>query len=209
MQKNINETTLALAGMVQAITLIRELAATGKIDDEAFKTCIQSIFNTNPANTLSVYGDLSNLKIGLEKLIPVFSPKTDSARLTIRSMLSLMRLQRKISRSQKLINQLTQRIEQVKKQVAYFNITHPTVIANLADIYIHAITPFRYRFYILGNQKILSVNENMEKIRALLLAAIRSAVLWQQLGGSRLKLIFLHKKISRSATHFLKEITNH
>ena len=207
MQKNIKNTTIALAGMIQAISLIRELAQTGKIDEEAFKTCIQSIFNTDPANTIAVYGEIRNLKLGLEKLIPIFTPKTDSARLTIRSMLSLMRLQRKIMRRTQLMNKLTQRILQVKKQVDYFSLMHPTVIANLADIYIDAITPFRYRFYILGNKKILNVNENMEKIRALLLAAIRSSVLWQQLGGSRLKLIFLHKKISAEASTLLKEIT--
>ncbi len=208
MQTKIENTTIALAGLIQAICLVRDIAQTGKIDDDAFKTSIRSLLNTDPENTLGVYGDTANLKLGLEKLVTALNPTTDIARLTTRYMLSLMRLQKKIFNSPELVNKLTQRINQVKKQVDYFSLIHPTVIANLADIYIDMITPFRYRFYILGNQQILSVHENMERIRALLLAAIRSALLWRQLGGSRLQLIFLRGKISSSATHILKKISS-
>jgi high frequency lysogenization protein len=41
-----------------------------------------------------------------------------------------------------------------------------------------------------GERVYLSNNDNAAKIRALLLAALRSAVLWGQCGGSRLSLVF-------------------
>lgn len=208
MQNKINDTTIPLAGLIQAISLVRDIAQTGKTNEPAFKTSIQSIFNTSPENALAVYGNPVDLQVGLEKLLTVLNPTTDIAKLTTRYMLSLMRIQKKIFSSPALVNKLSQRINQVKKQVDYFSLTHPTVIANLADIYIDVITPFRYRFYLLGNQQILSVHENMEKIRALLLAAIRSSVLWRQLGGSRLQLIFSRGKISASATNILKDMSN-
>jgi high frequency lysogenization protein len=204
--KKIKETTIALAGLAQSIGLIREIAQKGKADPNFFETSIQSIFETDPENVLAVYGNIPSLQLGLEKLTGILHPNTDHARLNARYMLSMMRLQRKVARNPRVLNTLGDRIQQTKKQVEYFSLTHPTVIANLADIYINIITPFRFRFFVLGNQKILSIHENMEKIRALLLAALRSAVLWRQLGGSRLQLLFSRAKIRACASQLLKDI---
>lgn len=206
MQNKIDNLTISLAGMIQPISLIRDIAQTGKSNTAAFETCLNSLFKTNPENALAVYGDLSQLHIGLEKLVTILSPVNDLSKMTVRHMLSLMRIQKKIFRSSDLTKTLTQRINQAKKQVEYFHLTHPTVIANLADTYINIITPFRYRFLVLGNQQILGIHENMEKIRALLLAAIRASVLWRQLGGSRLQLIFLRHKLKAAAVSILKNI---
>jgi high frequency lysogenization protein len=41
------------------------------------------------------------------------------------------------------------------------------------------------------------------KVRATLLAGIRSAVLWRQLGGRRWQLLFARSKIARAATELL------
>ncbi|MDX1397057.1 MAG: DUF489 family protein [Oceanospirillum sp.] len=41
-------------------------------------------------------------------------------------------------------------------------------------------------------------NSNAEKVRALLFAGIRSAILWHQLGGRRWKLLLGRKKILRA-----------
>lgn len=198
--------TISLAGMIQAISLIREIAQTGKPNNMAFETCIDSLFKTHPENAIAVYGDPSHLHMGLSKLVTTLNPVTDISKITVRHMLSLMRIQKKIFKSSDLVKTLTQRINQAKKQVEYFHLIHPTVIANLADTYIDMITPFRYRFFVLGNQQILSVHENMEKIRALLLAAIRASVLWRQLGGSRLQLLFLRHKIKTAAKAMLQNI---
>ncbi len=42
-----------------------------------------------------------------------------------------------------------------------------------------------------------------KKIRALLLAGIRSSVLWRQMGGSRLQFIFSRQKIKKTAEKLL------
>lgn len=123
-----------------------------------------------------------------------------------RYMLSLIHLQKKISRSPHILQTLSRRILQTKKQVEYFSLTHPTVIANLADTYLSTISPFKFRVIIWGSQRLLSVNENMEKIRALLLAGIRSSVLWRQMGGSRFQLVFSRAKIKAMAEKILAEM---
>jgi len=45
-------------------------------------------------------------------------------------------------------------------------------------------------------------DDNAAKIRALLLAGIRAAVLWQQLGGSRWKLFWSRRKYVATAKKF-------
>ena len=62
---------------------------------------------------------VSRIHLGLEKLVAVLNPTTDISKLTVRHMLSLMRVQKKIFRSHDLVKTLTQRINQAKKQVDY------------------------------------------------------------------------------------------
>jgi high frequency lysogenization protein len=206
LQDKFDNIAIALAGLAQAISLVKELAQTGKTNEEAFRVSIHSIFQTQPKNTLEVFGDVNAVKLGLQNLVHILSPKTKNDGLMVRYMLSLMRLQKKISRSSKLLDTMSQRVKQAQKQVDYFSLTHPTVISNLADIYIHAIGPFKVKLLIAGNQRALAAQNTIEKIRALLLAAIRASVLWRQIGGSRLQLLFFHKKIKASAEKLLRNL---
>lgn len=208
MQKHFENISIALAGILQAITLISEIAKGAKINESAFSASINSIFQTNPVNTVEVFGSLAEIKLGLEKTMITLNPFSDLSQLNLRYFFSLASVQKKIFESKEHISTLTQRIEQVKKQADYFSNTHTTVIANLADIYMDIIQDFRFRFYVTGNKQVLSVKENMEKIRALLLAALRSTVLWRQAGGSRTQFIFKRKKIMHATHTLLKNITN-
>lgn len=206
MEDKFDNITIALAGIIQAISQAREIAQTGKVDEESFQITLNSLFQTHPEKIVDVYGGLANLKPGLEKLISTLNTKTTTVAQTIHYMHAVMRLQKKIMSSEKISSALIQRINQAKKQVAYFSLTHSNVIASLADIYLSSIKPFRFKFFIVGNQRMLSINENIDKIRAILLAAIRSSVLWRQVGGSRLQLIFFRGKITNTAKKLLSQI---
>ena len=59
---------------------------------------------------------------------------------------------------------------------------------------------------VRGEQNYLSNPDNAGKIRVLLLAGIRAAVLWHQLGGSKWKLMIFRKKYVRSANQILMRI---
>lgn len=206
MQDNFYNITIALAGMIQTTTLAKDFAKTGKMDETAFQASVYSIFQIDPPNVYEIFGGLHNLKIGFEKLIELFSPTFSSPRSQMRYLVSLIQMQKKIMRNAKVHDRLKQRLQQAKKQAEYFSFTHPTVIANLADIYLDAISPFNFRILMWGNQRVLGANENMEKIRTLLLAGIRSTVLWRQVGGSRWHLLFSRTRIKAIAKKVLTEI---
>lgn len=207
MQTKYENIALALAGILQSVALVREFAKTGKLDEAHFTTCIYSVFQSDPTAPDSIYGGLNKLKFGLEKLLEVLG-STQTDRSAMRYMLSLIHIQKKVSRSYEITQIIHQRLQRIKKQADYFSLTHSTVIGNLADIYANAISTFRFRIMIWGNQRVLGAQDNMNKIRALLFAGIRSASLWRQMGGSRLQLFFSRSKIKKAAEKLLADIQN-
>lgn len=196
MQNRYENIAISLAGIIQAVELVKQLAQTGKLPEEPFNASIFSIFTTAAENP-------EKIKWGLKKLIYQLGQKSD--RSLTRHMLSLIHLQKKISRSQKLSQHLTQRLTQIQKQVNYFYLTHPTVISNLADTYLETIRHFNFKIIIWGNQRVLNAQENVEKIRALLLAGVKSALLWREVGGSRWQFLFHRTKIKNAAEYLLKK----
>jgi high frequency lysogenization protein len=59
---------------------------------------------------------------------------------------------------------------------------------------------------VAGEQRHLSDPENADRIRAVLLAGIRSAVLWRQCGGVRWKLLFHRGRLQQEARRLLKSL---
>lgn len=206
MQDKLYKTTLALAGMVQAVLLVKDLAQLGKADDAAFHASIQSIFEMDPKDVSSVFGGVRGIRLGLTTLLGTLNGEPEQGQPLLRYIMSLIHLEKKIRHLKPIQDSLKKRITQTKKQVDYFELTHPTVITNLADIYLNTISTFRFRIIVWGNPRLLNTSEIMERIRALLLAGIRAAVLWRQVGGSRLQLLFSRKKIKNMAKEILVQI---
>ena len=65
---------------------------------------------------------------------------------------------------------------------------------------ISTLTP---RIIIKGEHGYLSDPHNANKVRTILLAGIRAAVLWRQSGGTRPKLILQRKKIHEAAKQLM------
>ena len=98
------------------------------------------------------------------------------------------------------------KIKMAQKQSEHFGVSHENVIANLADTYHTTISTISPRIMVNGDQSFLSAPDTINKIRALLLAGIRSAMLWKQCGGSRWRFIFFRRKIQKEAEFLLSEI---
>ena len=74
--------------------------------------------------------------------------------------------------------------------------THPEVIAELAKLYADTLGTLRPRVMVQGNPHYLGQAGVVADIRALLLAALRSAVLWRQLGGSLWDFVFQRRAMA-------------
>jgi high frequency lysogenization protein len=209
MQKNFYDLTLALAGIFQAISLVDQTARTGQVDQDSLQTSLRSILELNPENTLAIYGgDVGNLRIGLELLKQVIVQNSSKYQDLIRYALGVLHLQKKLAGRKDMLNLIASRIEQATQQTQHFSITHDNVIANLGGIYSDTISTFRFRIQVKGDYNYLQQQRLANQIRALLLAAVRSAMLWRQLGGNRWQLIFQRKKIVACVDEMLKNINS-
>ncbi|WP_275556526.1 high frequency lysogenization protein HflD [Mixta sp. Marseille-Q2659] len=206
MAKNYYDITLALAGICQSAHLAQQLAHQGQCDAQALKTSLSSLLDLNPSSTLAVYGnDEVQLRFGLETLLAVLgnpSRQGLSAELT-RYTLSLMVLERKLSANKSAMNTLAQRIAQLDRQLAHYDLESETLIAAMAGIYVDVISPLGPRIQVTGSPAVLQNPQVQSKVRAVLLAGIRSAVLWHQVGGGRLQLMFSRNRLIREAKRIL------
>lgn len=199
--------TLALAGVVQAAYLVKQLAWKGTIHPDDLNTSVYSIFQTDPQQVIDVYGKTRNLTLGLHNLIKLFSeskaPKEpEIARYTI----SLLHLERLFIKKPDMIKLLQRGVERAKNQANHFSPTHENVIANLASVYTDTLSTFKFRIHVSGESTYLSSTNTINKVRTVLLAGIRSAVLWRQLGGSRWQLIFGKKTLIADAKYLLEQV---
>lgn len=202
--------TIALAGIFQAAALVKQLAWTSKCDIEALETSINSILQIDSPSVLKVYGgELSKLSVGLRSLITFFGNPNNSLKDTeiARYVFSLLYLENKLSKRSDLLAIIKSGIIRAKMQADLFTVTHDNVIANLAGIYIDTLSTFTFRIHITGNQSYLTNPVVTNKTRALLLAGIRSAVLWKQLGGSRLQIFFKKNTFIKCAQQLYQSIT--
>ncbi|GAA6206601.1 high frequency lysogenization protein HflD [Thalassotalea sp. SU-HH00458] len=202
------EQTITLAAVCQVALLVQKLSRQGQTLDEEFVTLLNSVMVTSPDSTLEVYGgDISHLSLGLQTLMSHLGNQTTQKDPEItRYVVSLLSLERRLSKKPKQLAELGNRIEQCQRQLAHYDIDSETLVASLASIYSDIISPIGTPIQVAGNPEILKQPVNQHKIRALLLAGIRSAVLWRQVGGKRRTILFSRSKIVGCAEQLLKRI---
>lgn len=199
MAKNIYSVTLSLAGVCQSAQLVYQLSQTGNYDNKAFKVCIDSILNLSPKTVLSVYGNNEkNLHLGFNTLLTILNI-TNKNRISvhlIKYILGIMILERKLTKNKIALKRLSNRLRVIKKNAILYIEKYDHLINDLSNIYLDIISNLGSRIKIVGTTSILDKIEVQNKLRSILLAGIRSAVLWRQVGGSRLQLIFFRNRFN-------------
>ncbi|BAX53637.1 High frequency lysogenization protein HflD [Photobacterium damselae subsp. piscicida] len=199
MANTLYDRTIAFAGICQAVKLVQQVAQTGRCDNEMLTATLESILVTDPANTLAVYhSDEANLCIGLEALVKDIDNTSSGNELT-RYLVGVMALERKLSGRRDSMAQLGDRIDLLKRQTEHFELLEEQMLSNIASVYLDIISPLGPRIQVSGTPAQLQIPQVQHKVRALLLAAIRSAVLWRQVGGKRRHLIFGRKQMVEQA----------
>jgi len=191
--------TMAFAGILQAIAQVQHLARHGELDNAELAASLNTILVTNPDNTADVYQDKIVLQKGYKLILNQLGDSSQKDVEITRYLVGVLALERKLVRSNSGLGMLAERINQVNRQLHHFAITDEQVIANLASIYSDIISNLGPKIQISGNPVCLQRPIVQQKIRALLLAAMRSAVLWRQLGGKRRHLVFARKAIVDTA----------
>lgn len=181
----MKDRVLALAGLLQSCQLVRQIADTGDAQTAPLTTCIDSLFAFDAASVEAVYGRANDLRQGLQALIAQIGGAPDRDPMLLRLAASVLRVERSYSGDRALTEKLRQGLEQAARQREHFGPTHPTVLTRLGELYASTISNLRPRIMVQGNPVYLQQPTVVAEIRAVLLGALRSAVLWRQLRGSQ------------------------
>ena len=211
MSSSFNDRTLALAGIFQSASLVHQLATTGNADEEATLASIESLFMIDAENVPSVFSGTQGISLGLRTLADFAgSNKSEANMAMLAYVFSLMHLTHKLLRQPELLEQLSMLIKGVQRQKDYFESMqqesgiNSTLLARFADIYSETISTLQPRIIVKGNPDYLQQEDIVNRIRCLLLAGARAAVLWEQLGGGRLQFLFRRKQFAATAAEMLK-----
>lgn len=186
------ERVLGLAGLFQATALAQQLANQGRCDEAAFEASVDSVFRIDADSVVGVYGRTSSLRLGLRTLIAQLEESTSDMAIT-RMAITVMRLERSLARHTAQRDQLQQGLLAAQRQVEHFGRHSPQVIGRLAALYVSTLSTLKPRVMVTGNPQMLQQEAIVERVRSCLLAAVRSAVLWRQVGGRQWQLL-LHRK---------------
>ena len=200
------ERVLALAGLFQATTLAQQLANDGRCDESALESSIASVFRIDAPSVVGVYGGVGGVRLGLRSLISQLD-ETGRDMAVTRMAVTVMRLERSLSRNSALLSKLQQGVVQAQRQVEHFGQGSPQVFGRLAEVYSSTLSTLKPRVMVTGNPQQLQQANVVERVRTSLLAAVRSAVLWRQIGGRQWQLVVYRRQCSMLARGLLTGAT--
>jgi high frequency lysogenization protein len=197
---------IALAGVFQACRMVNDLAQRGTTDAASAETSLASIFRIDAETAADVFGGLSGVRLGLEQMIAQLDDGKRDLPMT-QLVLGVVRLAKRLARNTAMSNALREGIEAIKPQVAHTGAAGSGVQSRLADLYIETLSQVRPRIVVHGNPLHLGNPRDVERIRAMLLAAVRAAVLWHQVGGGQFRLLLRRREYAMLARGLLARCT--
>ncbi|MBD1554067.1 high frequency lysogenization protein HflD [Pseudomonas typographi] len=200
MSGTLHEQLTALGAVFEAAVLVDRIAKTGQVSEAELACMLGSLLVRDPRDTLDVFGgsDL-HLREGYGALAGAL--ERDPAALQrepLRYALSMLGLERQLAKRGDMLELIGRRLPQLQSQVEHFGPAHENVIAASGALYQDTLSTLRQRIQVHGDMRHLQQPSNASKIRALLLAGIRCARLWRQLGGNRWQLLFSRRKLLRA-----------
>lgn len=202
----MKDRALALAGLLQAVDTVVAIAANGHTGDALVKTALDSVFRIDAPSTEAVFGEARNLARGLHLLAAHASGNAGSSAQQGRIAFTVLQVERRLAARRDVLELLGSGIQQIKAGREQFDVLDPELQRALGELYAKTISTLTPRVMVQGDPALLARSEVVMQIRAVLLAAIRSAVLWRQLGGSYWDFFLRRGALTRAASEWLRRI---
>ena len=214
---------VALAAVAQSAALVSKLAMHGNASQTELLASVNPLLALNPRSESDVYPNLGHLNLGLRTLNDMFSQVRPSENASlVRYTLGMLLIRNKLNANsvmqanirhglesiQPLLlipeNATPWRTEETEKTDG--QIRQEQTFEQLATMYQDTISTLGHRIQVHGQVEYLQNDYVSNRVRSLLLAGIRSAVLWHQLGGRRWRLIFYRKRVQETASALRKRL---
>ncbi len=198
--------TLALAGIYQAASLVKQIANTGMANSAHIESSIETLFRFDANTVEEVYGSVAGVSHGVKVLLQHLNARSSRDIEITKYVISLIMLEKKLSYNTDMLDDINKRLNKIESQFQFFSLCHENTFAKLGHVYKETISTLGPKIIVSGEQPHLNNELNASKVRSLLLAGIRSAVLWRQCGGSRWQFIFGRKAYIAECERILSQI---
>ena len=199
---------IALSGIYQCALCVRSIASKGSVDTDTMEPCIYSLFQTDADSVAEIFGEPGALIPGVRELAGQLSGKQGKQPRDLeltRHVIALLKLERVLAGRKIMVGSIAEGIEGARAKLDHFPMLHPNLLAHLADIYSRTVSQLQPRIMVRGEPNYLQNPDNKNRIRALLLAGVRGAWLWSQVGGNRWKILFGRKRLLETANEYLRQ----
>jgi high frequency lysogenization protein len=197
---NLEQQAIALAGVAQAARLVDQISKTGSYPADFLETSIRSLFVFDPDSAADTFGGIPGVKLGLHNLSNLLADKNARENQDlVRYVFSLLYLERKFAANPDMMSVVHARLEHASFRAEHFSNNVGELCQSISGIYQDTLSHLRFRIKVSGSAQHLQEARNADIIRALLLAGIRAAFLWRQLGGRRWKLLLQRKKLLQAS----------
>lgn len=196
------ERALALAGLAQACYLVAGIARTGMVAEDSLAGTLESLFVVNPEETMDVYRHGNGVRTGLRLVMEVLGDlRINDHGDTLRYVMAVLNLAKRLNHHPDLMRTIGAGISAIQehRNLHELPVTSEEIIDRLSGLYEETAGTLEPRIRVLGMQKHLQNRTNTCRIRALLLAGVRAAVLWRQVGGHGRQWLLSRGKLVRGA----------
>jgi high frequency lysogenization protein len=196
----LSEQTIALAGVAQVARIIDQVSKTGSYPMAFLETSINSLFVFDMERAEDIFGGLPGVRLGLQNLCAILANRGEKEqRDTVRYLFSILQLERHFASDAQMRQVVRSRLEHASFRAEHFSTHVGELCGSVASIYEDTFSKLPRRVTVTGSAEHLENPRNADIVRSLLLAGVRSAYLWRQLGGRRWKLALQRQSMLKTA----------
>lgn len=204
---NLEQQAIALAGVAQAARLVDQVSKSGSYPIEFLEPSINSVFMFEPDSAEDIFGGIPGVKLGLHNLSTLLADKNARENHDlVRYVFSIIYLERKFVAKPDMMAVVRSRLEHTSFRAEHFSNNVNELCHSISGIYQDTLSHEKFRIKVTGSAQHLQNTQNADIIRALLLAGIRAAFLWRQLGGHRWRLLFQRKKLLQASQNLSRDL---
>lgn len=186
---------MAAAAILASLDQVQILANSGECDLTIKDGLLNSVLVFDAPSPDAVFADQGALRRGYRQLSATLGDGLNQDnKVLVGYWIGVNRIARYLMKNQALQSTLKTRLEQIKLTPDATDLD-----AALGKIYEDTIGTLPYRLNVYGKASHLSRAETKNSVRSLLLVAVRATVLWRQLGGGFLQLMFNRGKYLSAA----------
>ena len=204
----LQQQVIALAGVVQAARMVDQVAKTGSYPAAFFEASLRSLFAFDAPTVDAVYGNIQGVKLGLRSVVDMLTDATNEDHVAMGAYVrGLLKLEDQFGKRPDHQEVVASRLGHVNFKAQHFSDDAVELAASISAIYQDTISNLPYRIKVKGNVQHLQQTKNADLVRTLLLAGLRSAHLWRQLGGRPRHFLFKGGKLAATASDLSRQLS--